>query len=86
MSDLSNLSKQRQTILQVKIDGYIEAAMHASKANNLGLSEALSIAAKALVREMAGQGMDQEKARSILMSALHCVFPEREHSPIRYRN
>ncbi len=86
MSDLSNLSKQRQTILQVKIDGHIEAAMHASKANNIGLVEAMSLASRALVREMVATGIDRVKARSILMSALQSGFPVQEQKSPRFRN
>lgn len=86
MSDLDNLSKQRQAILQIKIDGHIEAAMLASKANCIGLSEALALASRALVREMAAKNMDRDMAHSILMVALHSGFPERKRRPPLYRN
>ncbi len=86
MSDLSNLTKQRQAILQIKIDAHIEAVMLASKANSIGLSEALSLASRALVREMAAHSMDRDKAHRTLVSALQYIFTNHEQRSPQYRN
>ncbi|CUH46410.1 hypothetical protein [Ruegeria atlantica] len=86
MSDLKNLSRQRRVILQIKIDGHIEAAIFAAKANGIGLSEAISLTSRALVKEMAANSMDRDKVHRFLSSALRSVFAECEERSPRYKN
>ena len=53
MSDFDHLSDSHKTLLKIKLDGYIEAAVQAARIKNIGLFEALSLTAAAVVRELA---------------------------------
>ncbi len=76
MNDFKNLNKQRQTLLKIKIDGYIEAAILAAKTNNIGLSEAVVLTTQGLIREMAAQSIEKDRARILLNAALKSAFPD----------
>ncbi len=76
MNDFKNLNKQRQTLLKIKIDGYIEAAILAAKTNNIGLSEAVVLTTQGLIREMASQSIEKDRARFLLEAALTSAFPD----------
>nr|WP_321251730.1 hypothetical protein [uncultured Ruegeria sp.] len=76
MNDFKNLNKQRQTLLKIKIDGYIEAAILAAKTNNIGLSEAVFLTTQGLIREMAAQSIENDKARLLMDAAFKSAFPE----------
>ncbi len=76
MNDFKNLNKQRQTLLKIKIDGFIEAAILAAKTNNVGLSEAVFLTTQGLIREMAAQSIEKDRARILLDAAFKSAFPE----------
>ncbi len=47
MSDFDRLSDSEKTLLKIKLDGYLEAAVQAARLRNIGLLEALSVTAAA---------------------------------------
>ncbi len=75
MNDFENLNKQRQILLKIKIDGYVEAAFLTAKANNIGLSEAACLTMQGLIKELVAHSFDRRKARTILEAALQSGFP-----------
>lgn len=76
MNDFKNLDKQRQTVLQIKLDGFAEAAVQAARTQNIGPSEALLLACHALVREMAAYSLDRDIALSFWEEAIQKGYPE----------
>lgn len=76
MSDFNNLDKQRQALLQIKLDGLTEAAVQAARTQNIGLNEALSLACQALVREMVAFSLDRDAALGLWDEAIRRGYPE----------
>ncbi len=76
MSDFDNLDKQRQTLLEIKLDGFVEAAVQTARLNNIGLSETFTLVSKALVREMVAYGIDGQVAQVFWENAKLQAYPE----------
>ncbi|WP_170756508.1 hypothetical protein [Ruegeria lacuscaerulensis] len=76
MNDFKNLSKQRQTLLKIKIDGYLEATVLAARANNIGLSEAVFLAMQGLVRGLVANSIEKKRAEALFEAALQSVSSE----------
>lgn len=51
------------TVLQIKLDGYIEACVLVARQHNIGLGEALWLTCAALLREADAHGLDRAKTR-----------------------
>ena len=75
MSDLKALSPQLQTMLQIKLDGYIEACVLAARQQNIGFRETMQITMPALIRELAAHGHDPAQARRLVVESLDAVCP-----------
>ena len=65
-SDFDVLPDRQQTVLKIKLDGYIEAAVQAARARSIGAHEALSLTMVAVFREMAAHSLSRESAHEIL--------------------
>ena len=70
MSDFQNLSPQMQATLQIKLDGFIEACIHASRVLNIGLSEAMSLTIRAPAREITAHKFNTERANEMWAEVL----------------
>jgi hypothetical protein len=86
MSDFENLTDQQRLVLQVKLDGFIEAGVMASRALNIGLSEALSLATSALLREFSAHGVSREKLIETWKKAMEPIYPAPEAEALRRVN
>jgi hypothetical protein len=75
MIDFENLGDRQKAWLQIKLDGYIEAAVQAGRLHNLGLSEALSLTMLAVAREFAAHAVKREKADAIWAAAIRETYP-----------
>jgi ADP-ribosyl-[dinitrogen reductase] hydrolase len=78
MSDFENLTDQQKFFLQVKQDGFIEAAVLAARAQSIGLSEALSLTTFALLREFSAHGVPREKLIETWRKAMEPIYPAPE--------
>lgn len=74
MSDFSNLNGQQQMLLQVKLDGLIEVCVHSARVQNIGLSEALNLTMRALLREISARNIDPAKAGRMWTHAISEAF------------
>jgi hypothetical protein len=74
MSDFDHLSDSEKTLLKIKLDGYVEAAVQAARLRNVGLLEALSLTATAVVREVAAYSLNCEDANEIWSAAIVQVY------------
>ncbi|MFD0982649.1 inositol monophosphatase family protein [Tropicimonas aquimaris] len=83
MSDFETLSDQHKALLQIRLDGYLEAAVMAARAQNIGLTEALSLATSALLREFSAQGIPREKLMEIWKKAMQPIYPAPEAKTLR---
>ncbi|SNS59831.1 inositol monophosphatase family protein [Tropicimonas sediminicola] len=83
MSDFDNLSDQQKALLQIRLDGYLEAAVMAARSQNIGLTEALSLATTALLREFSAQGIPREKVVEIWQKAMLPIYPSTEATAVR---
>lgn len=86
MSDFENLTDQQKFFLQVKLDGFIEAAVMAARAQSIGLSEALSLATSALLREFTAHGVPREKLIETWKKAMEPIYPAPEAKALRRVN
>ncbi|WP_442580267.1 hypothetical protein ACSBOB_33275 [Mesorhizobium sp. ASY16-5R] len=75
MPDFANLNGPQQAMLQFKLDGFIEACVHTARVNNIGLSEALDLTIRALLREIGAHKVDRDHANKIWVTALNEMFP-----------
>ncbi len=75
MSDFENLNPQQRAVLNIKLDGHVEAAVAAARHLNLGLEEALSRCLLATQREFRAYGIDYDKAREMWDQAAAQVYP-----------
>lgn len=75
MSDFVRLNDQLKGLLQIKLDGHVEACVHAAHSQNIGVAEALSLAAVAFMREFAARGFDRTATAAILDTALNQTHP-----------
>ncbi|SDL48288.1 inositol monophosphatase family protein [Aliiruegeria lutimaris] len=78
MSDLEALSDKQKFLLVVKLDGYVEAAVSAARAQNIGMSEALSLTTTAVLREFAAHGVPREKLIEIWTKAMQPIYSPSE--------
>jgi hypothetical protein len=69
-------------MLQVKLDGYIEACVLAARQQNIGLKEALHLTCAARMREFAAHGRDREKVRLLLLQAWEQACPDPASSAV----
>ena len=76
MSDFQTLTPQFQGLLQIKLDGYIEACLLAARQQNIGLEEALQLTCRALLREFVAYGRDRDATHALLMQAWQQAYPE----------
>ena len=76
MSDFQNLTPQFQALLQIKLDGYIEACLLAARRQNMGLEEALQLTCRALLREFVACGRDRDATRALPMQAWQQAYQE----------
>lgn len=74
MSDFDNLSDRQKAFLQIKLDGFIEAAVQAARMQNVGISEALSLTMLAVAREVAAHAVKPEKAAEIWAAAIDKTY------------
>ena len=75
MADLDFLADPVKTALTIKLDGYIEACVALARLHNIGLGEALSLTALALMRELQAHGIQRERARQIAGEAIDRLWP-----------
>lgn len=75
MSDFKNLTPVAQASVQVKLDGFIEACILMSRAHNIGLTEALNLTIRALLREIAAHKLDPRLAEQLWLDALQDITP-----------
>lgn len=78
MSDFENLTDQRKFLLQVKLDGFIEGAVLAARTHRLGVSEALSLATAALLREFSAHGVPRDKMIETWNKEIETIYPAPE--------
>lgn len=76
MSDFTNLSAVHQASVQVKLDGFIEGCFHVSRTNNIGLTEALDLTLRALLRELAAHKFDPDLASEMWLAASSQLLPD----------
>lgn len=74
MSDFENLTGQQKSLLQIKLDGFIEAAVQAARMCNIGISEALSLTMQALLREVAEHSIEPDKVAKICEAAFEETY------------
>lgn len=74
MSDFENLTDQQRFLLQVKLDGFIEAAVLAARTQSIGLSEALFLTTSALLREFAAHGVPRDKLIEAWGKAMESIY------------
>jgi hypothetical protein len=87
MSDFDRLSDSEKALLKIKLDGYIEAAVQAARLRNLGLLEALSLTAAAVVREFTAYSLKREEVNEIWAAALGQTYNGvAEHRPSQVIN
>jgi hypothetical protein len=75
MSDFELLNDQAKAVLQIKLDGHVEACVHAADSLNIGVAEALRLAATAFIREFAARGFDRNSTVAVLCSAADMAYP-----------
>lgn len=76
MSDFKNLAPVAQASVQVKLDGFIEACIHTARAHSIGLTEALDLTIRALVREIAAHKVEPRLAETLWTAARQELLPE----------
>ena len=75
MSDFERLGDQVKALLQIKLDGHVEACVHAAHSQNIGVAEAMSLATLAFMREFGARGFDRTTTTAILDAALNQTYP-----------
>lgn len=75
MSDFEHLSSQHKALLNIKMDGYIEASVAAARRLNLGVSEALLLCLLATLREFRAYGMGCDRAIQMWDQAVAMGYP-----------
>ena len=73
-SDFDVLPDRQQTLLKIKLDGYIEAAVQAARARSIGAHKALSLTMVAVFREMAAHSLSREHAHEVCVAAMDQVY------------
>ena len=75
MTDFDRLDPQVRAILLIKLDGHVEAAVHAARALDIGLAEALEHLASAVLREFFARGLDRDAAHRLFTDAADRTWP-----------
>lgn len=75
MSDFERLNDQAKALLQIKLDGHVEACIHAAHSQSIGVCEALSLATAAFMREFSARGFDRTATAAILDVVLNQTYP-----------
>lgn len=70
MSDFNRLSAQAQSLLWIKLDGLIEACVQASTTQGLGVSEALDLMLRAVMRELQARQCDRAQAEALVFAVM----------------
>jgi hypothetical protein len=86
MSDFDHLDNSQKTLLRIKLDGYIEAAVQAARMRNIGLQESLTLTAAAVAREVAAYSLQREKANEIWAAAVDQIYQNAENRASRAVN
>ena len=86
MSDFKNLAPVAQASVQVKLDGFIEACIHTARAFNIGLTEALDLTIRAVLREIAAHKVDPGLAEALWTTARNDLLPEARQDTITSLN
>lgn len=73
-SDFDVLPDHQQTLLKIKLDGYIEAAVQAARARSIGAHEALFLTMVAVFRETTAHSLSRESAHEICVVAMDQVY------------
>ena len=76
MSDFERLNDPQKALLQIKLDGHIEACILAANQANIGLDEAINLAALAFLREFAARQFDRAATEAILANAVNQTYPQ----------
>lgn len=74
MSDFERPSGQNKAMLQIMMDGHVEACVHAAEHMNIGIGEAMDLAAMAILREFAARQFDRAATSGILDDALDQTY------------
>ena len=82
MADFQNLPPNYQASVQAKLDGYLEACIHVARAHNIGLSEAMGLTVRALLREMIAHKIDPQRANHIWALTTSELFQPSERGQI----
>lgn len=84
--DFENLSDRQKFLLQIKLDGHIEAAVMAARSQNIALSEALTLATFALLREFSAHSVPREELIETWKKAMVPIYPTPETKAFRQVN
>jgi len=76
MSDFQKLSDQNRSILQIKLDGHIEACIQAAQIYSIGLSEALDLMLLASLREFQARQYDRSTVTAVFEQAADQTHPK----------
>lgn len=76
MSDFQKLSDQNRSILQIKLDGHIEACIQAAQIYSIGLSEALDLMLVAALREFRARQYDRSTVTAVFEQAADQTHPK----------
>ncbi|HMQ94890.1 MAG TPA: hypothetical protein PKA33_20805 [Amaricoccus sp.] len=76
MSDFERLDDQSKALLQIKMDGHVEACILAARQQNIGIGEAMKLAAAAFLREFVAWQFDRSAKSAVLDGALGQTYPQ----------
>ena len=76
MSDFERLNDQQKALLQIKLDGHIEACILAALQLGIGLAEAINLAALAFLRDVSARQFDRVAASALLDNAVNETYPQ----------
>jgi len=76
MSDFERLNDQQKALLQIKLDGHIEACILAAHQLQIGITQAVNLAALAFLREVSARQFDRTASEAILVNAVNQTYPQ----------
>lgn len=74
MSDFERLNDQQKALLQIKLDGHVEACILAAHQLNIGVEEAISLTSLAFLREFCSRQFDRMATEAILAKAVNQTY------------
>lgn len=74
-SEFNRLPKHKRTILSLKIDGFVEAAILHARAYGIGATEGIELVISALLREANALDVDRNRMREVYFRALQKTMP-----------